>query len=108
MDTSHTNFFTTFDVDQEVIDEDGFVRTHPKLLQGNLENLCCGLDRAYLRRDDHLVEGILELFPDDEIAQITPGVGDEPGFIVITERSDVFDQCAVNNIACKEFITDGS
>ena len=107
MDALHTDFFTTFDVDMEVVDKDGFVRTHPKLLQGNLEDLRFGLHRAHLRRDDHLVEGIVEFFPDDKIAQVAPGIRDESCFVFAAQRPDVIEQRAVDDISGEEFIADG-
>ncbi len=106
MDALHANLFAAFDVDVEVVHEDGFLRLHPKLLQGNLEDLRFGLDRTHLRRDDHLVEGIVEFFPDDKVAQVAPGVRDESCFIFAAQRADVLDQRPVDDIAGKEFVPD--
>lgn len=74
MDSLDANFFTAFNVYQKIIDEDRLVRTHPKLLQSNLEDPRLGLCHAHLRRDDYLVEGIIEFLSDDEVTQVAPGV----------------------------------
>ena len=106
MDSFDADLFTALNVDIEVIDEDGFLWLHPKLLQSNLVDLRFGLCRTHLRRDDHLVEGIVELFPDDEVAQVAPGVRDESCFVVAAQRRGGIDQRPVNDIACEEFIAD--
>src|SRR5215212_5023291 len=106
MNSLYADFFTAFNVDKEVIHKDGFLRIHPTLIQGNLEDLRVGLHRAHLRRDDQPVEGVIKFFPDYKIAQVTPGVRDESGFIFAAQRADVLDQRTVDNIACKEFIAD--
>ena len=38
-----------------------------------------------------LVEDIVEFFPDDEIAQITPGIRDESCFVFTAQRANVLD-----------------
>ena len=107
MDALHTDFFTTFDVFVEVVHEDGFVWTHPELLQGNLEDPRFGLHRAHFRRDDHLVEGIVEFFPDDISAQVAPGVRDESRFVFAAQGPDVLEQRTVNDVSGEEFIAYG-
>ena len=68
MDTLHAQLFTGFDVLNEIIDEDRFFCLDLKLLQRDVIDLRIRLCHTHLRRDDHVVENIVELFADDVIA----------------------------------------
>ncbi len=104
MNSFHANLLAAFDVDIKVVHEDGFFRFHPELLQSDLEDLRFGLHRAHLRGDDHLVEDVVELFTDDEVPQVAPGIRDKSGLVLAAQRSDVFDERPVDDIPCKEFL----
>ena len=106
MDTLHASLFAALDVGVEVVHEDGFLRLHPEPFQRNLEDFRLGLHRTHLRRDDHVVEGVVELFPENKLTQVTPGVRNDSGFIVAAQRADVLEQRAVDNVTGEEFITD--
>src|SRR5690242_3551801 len=106
MDAFDANLFAAFNVDIEVVHKDGFPWFHSEMLERNLEDLWLRLDRADLGRDDHLVKSIVELFPDDEVPQVTPGIRDQSYFVFATQRPNVLDQRPVDDIASKEFLAD--
>src|SRR6266496_1891903 len=108
MDALHANLFAAFDIDVEVIDENRLVRTYSSLLQSNLENLRVRLCYTHLGRDNDAVKGVIDFFASQVIAQVAPGIRNDPCFVFAAQRTDEVYELAVHNVTGEEFLSDSS
>jgi hypothetical protein len=105
MDALQSNLPGSDHIPWHVIDKDSLRGFHSELFHRQLEYPFIRLDQTHLRRDDHIIKGILKV-PTlmDDLAQITEGIAEQPGLIGLVQVANVLKQVEVKLIIAEELL----